>query len=438
MGNLNEFFRDLGRNAYGLGENVASLGSAAIAEPVAGFAAMYDPANGAQAIREGMTYTPRTQAGQMYQQGAARTLGAIAKPVMPVVETWQRGVDIAGGYSPVAGAMLRTVPAAIGVAMGAKPALQAGRQVSESLGAMQARMIANANAPRTLNAGYMGQRGAVGTQRPLTEFEQAHLTAQRNAALPVNQGGLGLPADNTAMDRARAMGFDVDNPVYHGTNWDFWEFNRVGEKANALGLGHYTTPNPKKADMYGDRVMPLLTKNEGVLDWGNLTDAQRKEISANLKGRVPPEQMAGYAPLSKKQFPKTDNGTSEAKAFFREKQKETSNYFHDRAKPNIVDDGENWAIEWRDPTNMDGANNQDLLNLSQRFDPDMANALGYKGAKFGDETAIYDPKNIRSRFAAFDPMQRQSSNLLAQSAKLVPATTLGALMANEKRKEKRN
>ena len=166
MGNLNQFFRDLGRNAYGLGENVASLGSAAIAEPVAGFAAMYDPANGAQAIREGMTYTPRTQAGQMYQQGAARTLGAIAKPAMPVIDAWQRGVDIAGGYSPAAGAMLRTVPAAIGVAMGAKPALQAGRQVSNSLGAMQARMIANANAPRTLNTGYMGQRGAIGTETP--------------------------------------------------------------------------------------------------------------------------------------------------------------------------------------------------------------------------------------------------------------------------------
>lgn len=438
MGNLNEFFRDLGRNAYGLGENVASLGSAAIAEPVAGFAAMYDPVNGAQAIREGMTYTPRTQAGQMYQQGAARTLGTIAKPAMPVIETWQRGVDIAGGYSPMAGAMLRTVPTAIGVAMGAKPALQAGRQVSNSLGAMQARMIANANAPRTLNTGYMGQRGAIGTQRPLTEFEQALLLAQRNAALPLEKGGLGLAPDNTAMDRARAMGFDVDNPVYHGTNWDFWEFNRVGEKANALGLGHYTTPNPKKADMYGDRVMPLLTKNEGILDWGNLTDTQRKEISANLKDRVPPEDMAGYAPLSKKQFPKTDNGTSEAKAFFREKQKETSNYFHDRAKPNIVDDGENWAIEWRDPTNMDGANNQDLLNLSQRFDPDIANALGYKGAKFGDETAIYNPKNIRSRFAAFDPFNRDSSNILAQSAKFAPAATLGALMANEKRKDKRN
>jgi len=77
MGNLNEFFRDLGRNAYGLGENAASLATAAIAEPVAGFAAMYDPVNGAAAIREGMTYTPRTEAGQMYRQGAAKTLGAM-------------------------------------------------------------------------------------------------------------------------------------------------------------------------------------------------------------------------------------------------------------------------------------------------------------------------------------------------------------------------
>ena len=177
MGNLNEFFRDLGRNAYGLGENVASLGSAAIAEPVAGFAAMYDPVNGAQAIREGMTYTPRTQAGQMYQQGAARTLGAIAKPAMPVIETWQRGVDIAGGYSPMAGAMLRTVPAAIGVAMGAKPALQAGRQVSNSLGALQQRAIANASAPRTLNTGYMGQRGAVGVTNDFDGSDEIKIIA---------------------------------------------------------------------------------------------------------------------------------------------------------------------------------------------------------------------------------------------------------------------
>jgi hypothetical protein len=345
MGNLNQFFRDLGRNAYGLGENVASLGSAAIAEPVAGFAAMYDPTNGAQAIREGMTYTPRTQAGQMYQQGAARTLGTIAKPAMPIIDTWQRGVDIAGGYSPVAGAMLRTVPAAIGVALGAKPALQAGRQVSEGLGAMQARMIANANAPRTLNAGYIGQRGAIGIQRPLTEFEQAHLTAQRNAALPVEKGGLGLPADNTAMDRARAMGFDVDNPVYHGTGADIEAFDpKLLKETSQYMKGVFTTDKPDIASNYGDTVYPLVQKQGYTL---------KDKRADRASGKKPKEVDT-----------------------IRDKDK------------NII--------------------------------------------------VTTKPENIRSRFAAFDPFNRDSSNLLAQSAKFAPAATLGALMANEKRKDKRN
>ena len=365
MGNLNEFFRDLGRNAYGLGENVASLGSAAIAEPVAGFAAMYDPVNGAQAIREGMTYTPRTQAGQMYQQGAARTLGTIAKPAMPVIDTWQRGVDIAGGYSPVAGAMLRTVPAAIGVAMGAKPALQTGRQVSNSLGAMQARMIANANAPRTLNAGYMGQRGAIGTQRPLTEFEQAHLTAQQRAALPVNQRGLDLPADNTAMDRARAMGWDTD--VYHATQSDIK--NLIPSEDGKLGGGVYTSYEPDMAEKYlkgndGANTMPLMLRGD--------------KLDMDKHG-----------------------GMLEDKYWSGKKTKE--DYYKSLNKY------------------------QNANNLPSRI----------YGAPYA-EIVTQDPKNIRSRFAAFDPFNRDSSNLLAQSAKLAPTTALGAYMYNDKRKGKRN
>lgn len=39
-----------------------------------------------------------------------------------------------------------------------------------------------------------------------TEYEAAQETAQRNASLPISEGGLGLPATNTAMDRAKAMG----------------------------------------------------------------------------------------------------------------------------------------------------------------------------------------------------------------------------------------
>ena len=385
MGNLNEFFRDLGRNAYGLGENVASLGSAAIAEPVAGFAAMYDPVNGAAAIREGMTYTPRTEAGQMYRQGAAKTLGAIAKPAMPVIDTWQRGVDIAGGYSPAAGAMLRTVPAAIGVAMGAKPALQAGRQVSESLGALQARMVANANAPRTLNAGYMGQRGAIGTQRPLTEFEQAHLLAQQRAALPVNQRGLDLPANNTAMDRARAMGWDVE--AYHTS--------RHGVDVDSLDSGKY-------AIAPFDAIGTHFGTKEAALDRFNRTVGTTEQ----LKGSTYPVLLKGTNPLLSK------NGQ-----VFNE-------------EPLLMS-----LSEKADYGNLSKSN---ALQREQIFSQNSIIPYINDVEMPGSTSYIAPPSSIRSRFAAFDPFNRDSSNLLAQSAKFAPAATLGALMANEKRKDKRN
>ena len=405
MGNLNEFFRDLGRNAYGLGENVASLGSAAIAEPVAGFAAMYDPANGAQAIREGMTYTPRTEAGKMYQQGAARTLGAIAQPAMPVIETWQRGVDIAGGYSPAAGAMLRTVPAAIGVAMGAKPALQAGRQMSNSLGAMQQRMVANANAPRALNTGYMGQRGAIGTQRPLTEFEQVHLLAQQRAALPVNQRGLGLAPDNTAMDRARAMGYQTapSKEVYHATDVPF-EGSIIDPSKSDFGfhVGTLEQANArimargKNGTFYGDgaNVMPLMTNK--------------------------------YANLLKV----TDEGTFHADSLAPQLVKKG---LMSKEKAKLIDQeiGGNWDMD------KIAAYDQEIRDLLTKEGYD---GLKYKNMQEGEgmSYAFSNPSQVRSRFAAFDPFNRDSSNLLAQSAKFAPAATLGALMANEKRKDKRN
>jgi hypothetical protein len=234
MGSLREFLIDMGRNAYGLGENVASLGSAAIAEPVAGYAAMFDPVHGAQAIREGMTYQPRTQAGQMYQQGAARTLGAMVKPAMPVIDTWQRGVDIAGRYSPTLGALLKTTPTALGVAMGAKPSLQAGRQISNSLGAMQSRMVANANAPRTLNTGFRNQRGVFAGINALTADRQALAKAKEMLAQGVEpakvwqETGWGRGADGK-------WRFEIDDSKAQFTNDAIKELrNKNGKTQGAI------------------------------------------------------------------------------------------------------------------------------------------------------------------------------------------------------------
>lgn len=56
-----------------------------------------------------------------------------------------------------------------------------------------------------------------------TSSIQALELAQQRAALPVEQGGLGLPKNNTPEMRANAMGFDIN--LFHGTKGDFLSFD---------------------------------------------------------------------------------------------------------------------------------------------------------------------------------------------------------------------
>lgn len=120
--------------------------------------------------------------------------------------------------------------------------------------------------------------GALGelttVSRAPTVYEIAHQVAQRNAAKPVELGGLGLHADNTAMDRAKALGFE--HQTYHGTDTPdiqafdpsktkMWnaifsstnpkeasDFSRLAiSKERAKQMGHESSPN----------VMPLMLRN---------------------------------------------------------------------------------------------------------------------------------------------------------------------------------
>jgi len=409
MSELLQFFKDMRDNGYGLAEIAAQLGTSAIAEPVAGFAAMYDPVHGAAAIREGMTYTPRTEAGQMYRQGAARTLGTIAQPAMPVIDAWQRGVDVAGKYSPVTGAALQTVPTALGALMGYKPAMQTGRQVSNSLGAMQGRMVANANAPRTLNAGYMGQRGA--TQLHLFTPEILHATAQQRSALPVNQGGLGLAPDNTAMDRARAMGYNIDDSYYHGGN--VIDAHKSSIETNSPFDGFFLSRDKEAAASHGKNMNEFLVRDSRKIKDFTESNASYKSYIKHLKERFP---HAKKSEIEKVLYPL------------------------------IVEDKDIYNI-----MDMTGLNEDKILSLIRESDIGeaswamqnergvLAKKLGYDLIGMKDEhgQSYFTPNGslVRRKDAAFDPFYRDSSNLLAQSAKLAPTTALGAYMYNEKRKK---
>lgn len=419
MASFKDFLIDIKNNAYGLGENAASLLTGAIAQPVSGYAAMFDPVHGAEAIKQGMTYAPRTEAGKMYQQAAARTLGEAVKPVMPIIDTWQQGVDIAGRYSPIFGALLQTTPTALGVALGAKPALKTGR-------AIQNNIVRNFNTPKNLNTGYRGQRGAVAAQRPLTEFEQNHLTAQKNASLPVSQGGLGLPPNNTAMDRARALGFDVDNPVYHGTGADIKEFDlsRSGSASGAeqYGIGVYTTTNPTLASGYANstvknaNVLPLLTRITNPISdetAKKLTRAQIKKIlehSPNLDDNLWNYGDVGYD-----------------------------------GKNKVLNDAVNSLYDYQGDKMLENLHpiaNDFFKNNPVEFNNAAAKVLKKDGVivdfpKYNEKFNIpWNANQVRSRFAAFDPMKRDSANLLASMPPLIGATTLGAYLYNEDKKNK--
>lgn len=100
--------------------------------------------------------------------------------------------------------------------------------------------------------------------RQKTQYELAHEIAQKNAV-----DMLGLPPNNTAMDRAKALGFDT--PAYHGTSADFNEFSlsKVGSNYKRLdnppptiyaGVGQV---GRDVANAYGTNgiVYPLKIKN---------------------------------------------------------------------------------------------------------------------------------------------------------------------------------
>lgn len=146
---------DLYRQAMGIGENALSMITSGLAEPAAGYAAAaaaatgYDAEGARNAIRERMTYAPKTAEGVRYLSELARVMSAVNNSAP--VTTWKKGVDIAGRYSPAAGAVLATVPTAIGVATGAKPAMQQGRSISMLAQRMQDGMVNNAMAPRKLH-----------------------------------------------------------------------------------------------------------------------------------------------------------------------------------------------------------------------------------------------------------------------------------------------
>lgn len=243
-----------------------------------------------------------------------------------------------------------------------------------------------------------------------TEFEVAQKIAQKNATLPIEEGGLALPKNNTSSDRAKAMGFET--PVYHGTNADINAFNVEG-KGKTSGAGAFVTTNPTAAETYvsasGDgNILPLLMRKEDFLTANargrNWADIYTNQLGAKSKGkRYTPEELG----LDINSATSTDELAMIAKdlglsgAEIKNVRDLGMNSHVMRAKDYLL---EKYGIVpeagWSNVTGQQFAEAQEAM---KKF---------YESQK-ADVYALQDPSLLRSRFAAFDPARKGETGILA-------------------------
>jgi len=284
-----------------------------------------------------------------------------------------------GNYGQAAGSLAGVIPGA--GAFGKVVRKITGGKSSGVIDSVKREIFAGPNA-KTAN------KAAI--NRFETEADRRMAAAQRNAALPFDQGGLGLPANNTAMDRAKALGHKpVDGEDFYGGNHRP-PMSDSGAPANDLTGGGNIYPD----DVYSSNAARYYGSGEAS------DNALFRKLQA-LKGK--PDEMVRVF-----------------RAVPSEVMEQQGNMMHhgDWVTPNrqyAVDHGE-------------GALNGDYRIQASDYPAKTLFTNGDSPYEFGiDKSQLFadGPASIplmisnqhsvadRSRFAAFDPMRRNESDLLA-------------------------
>lgn len=198
-----------------------------------------------------------------------------------------------------------------------------------------------------------------------------------------------LPMDEASrMARAREMGFDPDVALYRGQPEDYASI-RPSERGR-FGPGVYASEQPGVAEMYGDFVAPLVGPRDDALfnampGTRSLDPIARDRVIAQLV----PDEVAKLAT-----FEKWYGQDAEA--------------FWEALRRVAGDERASEAIR-------------------------AAGFKGIRGIGDGAETVVFDPRNIRSRFARFDPRNADSADLLAGVAGA--GVVSNALLADRDRRD---
>jgi hypothetical protein len=357
------------------------------------------------------SYAPqRTQ--QM--QGMAKFLSVPA--VSQTLDRLSYGEPLTTGRGMTTQIRPEAIEAAMAVAPLAQPATMATLQAARA--ATRAAL-----ATKGMPVGMSTQAvGGMGFLRPQAPQEEALRLAQQRAALPPSQGGLGLPLNNTAEQRAAIM---FPDEVYHGskTPENIKKLVAGGESGSirtgdAYGTGVYTTTDAAgDASAYGagGAVFPLRINRSGHLkiDAPNANDLEKLSKFAG-ESMLPSDKARFVVGREKREFA----DVQDARDFFAN-QRENWNQFgggYDRARPEALANPDGtYAVEFTNfdaPVPITSGKDADILLRATGYDN--VQSLGYTGhtldrgnGRLWDVTT--DTDQLRSRFAAFDPFRRTAA-----------------------------
>lgn len=319
------------------------------------------------------------------------------------------------GYDDRGRAMVETVPATYGpsefdfeytpVVRGAKAAGSFLRDVFFGDANEQAQAIGQAGSairgilgavPEMVNEQVAALEAGGAVYNPetgqLTEFDPTLVMGGAGAGQAVaRRGNQALDMSNAArMQRAREMGFNTDRPLYHYTPSDVREFDvPQGDRQYKFGRGVYASADPTYGDRYvregsgyaeGANAMPLYAR--GNLAGGEAYETAWRQANENLGIRQQALDM--------------------------------------RSRGETVDQAGRLRIR----------------NMVQDEAQRILKEQGYDGVDYLDEVMVFDPQNVRSTSARFDPAMSDSAQVLySGGGRTGTGIAVGSAIRNEFERE---
>ena len=185
-------------------------------------------------------------------------------------------------------------------------------------------------------------------------------------AVPVTRVRKLAMDEASRMARAVKMGFDTSRTLYHGSpSGPIAEFDpsKIGSNFGYDKKGFFFTDNAREARNYSFKPEELTDK----------AFRMNKDNFPVLEARVTPAMLRMKNPLT---------------------------LFELREHPDFI------KADYNDPTDIYDNNRALIERLSEKYD---GVDLTFRGQNI---STVFDPKNIRSRFAAFDPDEIDSPDLL--------------------------